>query len=1023
MEQNLILAGVGGQGILSIARAISSAALRRDLSLKQAEVHGMSQRGGAVQSHLRLADHELFSDLIPLGQADLVFAVEPLEALRYVQYLREDGVLVVSTNAFVNIDNYPAIEQVLDRIAAFPRHVLIDADGLAKAAGSVLAANIVTLGAGSLFLELEAQALEDAVAEMFAAKGEKIVQVNRRAFRLGRHAAAAYREGLQRGGASRAVRSWIDSLPPAVLLGAEPPKPPDFDDLALIENRLTGAEATAFERTLLRAYEGDRRPLYEHEVYMLVELVGAISPPRYEFVPKGGMIAPEALERFPGNRVVLKLVSQDVVHKTDADGIVFVPREYDTVRRELERLVERHAGQRIEGVLVVEFVERTQPGFGNELFVGVRATREFGPVIAAGLGGIDTEYLASKMKPGIAVAKACAMDTTAEEFLDLFRQTAAYDILAGRARGHRRIVSDGELLRCFRAFISIARHFCIDRGAQGPDVAELEVNPFAFRHERMVPLDGRGRLGTAAAKPAARPADKVRRLLEPRAIAVLGVSGTSMNFGRIILNNIKSCGFPVAHLYVVKDGETQLDGVRCVPSVAALPEFVDMLVIAAPAAAIPGITTDVIGSRKVGAAIMIPGGMGETAGTEEIERKIRHAIGAGRDLPDGGPVFLGPNCMGIQSRPGHYDTFFIPAAKLDTRWTAPPRRVALVSQSGAFIVSRLSNLETLDPALAVSLGNQIDLTLADLLQAVGARADIDVLGVYAEGFQNLDGLDFVRAVRDITAAGKLVVFYKAGRTPSGRSAAAGHTASVAGDYDVCLAAAANAGALVVESFKEFEQLVSLAPALHDKCGAGLPAVPRLGCLSNAGFETVGMADATIGQDYRVEMAVLAEASQAKLVRTLAAQKLDKLVNARNPLDLTPMAGDAAYAECLRVLLDSPDVDAVVAALVPLTPAMLTSAEELGKPGALVEHLPRLFAAARKPLVVSIDAGALYDPLARALRAAGLPVFRSCDQAVYALGRYLCHRAARAQAPVEGAAPLARHSGAAPGALRSAPGGA
>ena len=105
MEQNLIMAGVGGQGILTIARAISIAAMRRDLFLKQAEVHGMSQRGGAVQSHLRIADHELFSDLIPAGQADIIFSVEPLEALRYVQYLREDGVMIVSTNAFVNIEN------------------------------------------------------------------------------------------------------------------------------------------------------------------------------------------------------------------------------------------------------------------------------------------------------------------------------------------------------------------------------------------------------------------------------------------------------------------------------------------------------------------------------------------------------------------------------------------------------------------------------------------------------------------------------------------------------------------------------------------------------------------------------------------------------------------------------------------------------------------------------------------------------------------------------------------------------
>ncbi len=990
MEQNLILAGVGGQGILTIAQVISMAALRRNLHVRQAEVHGMSQRGGAVQSHLRIADHELYSDLIPTGRADLIFAVEPLEALRYVQYLHEDGVIVASTNAFVNIENYPAIEQVLDRIAAFPRHVLIDADGLARAAGSIRAANIVTLGAGALFLELDPADLEEAVAEMFQAKGEKLVAINRRAFRLGRNAAAAYRDGLQRGGTSRAVRSWIDGLPPDALLGPEPPAPPTFDAADLVEARLTGAEATAFERTLLRAYEENRRPLYEHEVYMLVELVGAISPPRYVFVPRDGLLAREALEQFPGDRVVLKIVSQDVVHKTDADGLVFVPKDYDAVRRETERLLARHARARVAGVLVVEYVERTPPGFGNELFVGVRATREFGPVIAAGLGGIDTEYLATKMKPGLAVAKACAMDTTAEEFLALFRRTAAYEILAGQARGHRRIVSDGELLRCFRAFISIARHFCVDRGAEGPDLAELEVNPFAFRQQRMVPLDGRGRLGPAAQRPPARPLEKVRRLLEPRAVAVLGVSSSAQNFGRIILNNIRQCGFPNDHLYVVKDQAHTLDGVRCVPSIAALPEPVDLLVLAAPAAGIPAIVEDVLASRRVGAAIMIPGGMGETEGTAELEKKLRLAIRRGREQVGGGPVFLGPNCMGIQSRPGRYDTFFIPAAKLATRWSAPPRRVALISQSGAFIVSRLSNLETLDPALSISLGNQIDLTISDLVEAVGERPDIDVLGVYAEGFANLDGLDFVRAVRTVTAAGKTVVFYKAGRTPSGRTAAAGHTASVAGDYDVCLAAAANAGALVVETFKEFEQLLELATALHGKQLGGL----RIGALSNAGFETVGMADGVSGADYQVTLAELADASRERLAAVLRGHRLDTLVNVRNPLDVTPMADDAAYEECVQVLLESPEVDAVIAALVPLTPAMLTTPDEITRPGSLAERLPRLATATPKPVVVSIDSGPLYDPLARALRAAGLPVFRSCDQAMRSLGRYLCHRAAR-----------------------------
>lgn len=997
MDRNLILAGVGGQGILTIARGISIAALKRGLNIKQAEVHGMSQRGGDVQSHLRIADEPLSSDLIPAGQAHMIVAVEPLEALRYVQYLRPDGVVIAATNAFVNIGNYPPIEQVLERIGGLPRHVLLDADGLAGGAGSARAANIVMLGAASLFLGLERKELEDAVAEIFAEKGPKVLETNRRAFLIGRHAGQAYLDALEHGGTSRSVRHWLETIPPEQFVA--PVDASGAFQTAEPEDRLSGAEAQAFESALLRVYEQGRKRLYEHEVYTLVELVGAISPPRHVFVPRGEMIAEETLAQFPGDKVVLKIVSPDIAHKTEARGVVFVPKGSEAVKQEIERLVGRHReGESVTGVLVVEFVEDTQSGFGKELFVGVRATREFGPVIAAGLGGVDTEYLAANMRPNIAVAKALATDTSAEEFLERFKSTAAYNVLSGQARGHERIVSDAELLRCFRAFISIARRFCIDRGAAGPDIAELEVNPFAFRNQRLIPLDGRGRLGPAAKAPPARPIEKVRRLLEPRAIALLGVSSKAMNFGRIILNNIKDCGFPREHLYVIKEDADQVDEVRCVPTIAALPEPVDLLVIAAPATHMLEVVQQVVDSGKVQSAIMIPGGLGETEGTEDILARVRLVILAGRERPDGGPVFLGPNCMGVQSRPGRYDTFFIPAAKLDPRWSAPPRRAALVSQSGAFIVSRLSNLELLDPALSVSIGNQIDLTLSDVLQAVGERPDIAAIGVYAEGFANMDGLALLRTVRSISDAGKSVIFYKAGRTSSGASAAAGHTASVAGDYDVCQAAADAAGAIVVDTFKEFEELLELATALHDKSARGV----RIAAMSNAGFETVGMADSIAGTRYEVELAKLSDETRQQLRRILARSKLDSLVNVRNPLDLTPMATEEAYEQAARLLLESDEVDALVMSAVPLTPSLLTTPAELKKPGSLAERLPRLFAASPKPLVFVVDSGPLYDALAHAVRAAGVPVFRSADQAVRALGRYLCRRLGHPAEPVAAA---------------------
>jgi acyl-CoA synthetase (NDP forming) len=391
---------------------------------------------------------------------------------------------------------------------------------------------------------------------------------------------------------------------------------------------------------------------------------------------------------------------------------------------------------------------------------------------------------------------------------------------------------------------------------------------------------------------------------------------------------------------------------------------------------------------------MIPGGVGETEGSEEIATEVREAIARAHRAPDGGPVFVGPNSLGAVSKPGRYDTLFIPSSRLDKRWSAPARRVALVSQSGAFIVSRMSNLETLDPAFAFSLGNQLHVTPSDVVAALGERQDVDVIGVYTEGFNDLDGLELLRHIASVTEAGKVVVFYKAGRTEPGRSAAAGHTASVAGDYDVCQAAAGQAGALVADTFKEFEQLLEIGTALHAKRVTGV----RLGVISNAGFETVGMADAIRGQRYAVEIAELSEGSTAKLREVLAAHGLSRLVNARSPLDITPMASEEVYEGAVKVMLESDDVDAVVVGVVPLTAALKTGPDEIDAPGSLAERIPRLFAEAGKPLIVVVDSGSLYEPLVRALRRAGVPVFPSADQAIRSLGRYLCHRAERRAAP-------------------------
>jgi indolepyruvate ferredoxin oxidoreductase beta subunit len=181
-----VLAGVGGQGILSIATAIGLAAVSNNLYIKQAETHGMSQRGGAVQSYVRLSDKPIFSDLIPSGEAQLVLSVEPMEALRYLNYLSPDGFVITNTTPFINIPDYPDVDALLKLITSLPRVVAIDAENVAKTAGNVKSSNMVMLGAASPFIDIQVQSLEKAIMDIFAKKGDKIVAVNLSAFHAGR---------------------------------------------------------------------------------------------------------------------------------------------------------------------------------------------------------------------------------------------------------------------------------------------------------------------------------------------------------------------------------------------------------------------------------------------------------------------------------------------------------------------------------------------------------------------------------------------------------------------------------------------------------------------------------------------------------------------------------------------------------------------------------------------------------------------------------------------------------------------
>jgi acyl-CoA synthetase (NDP forming) len=629
-------------------------------------------------------------------------------------------------------------------------------------------------------------------------------------------------------------------------------------------------------------------------------------------------------------------------------------------------------------------------GFATELFVGIRHTEEFGPIISAGLGGVEMELLARQTRKGAAVAIAPTGTVDGEQFFELFRSTLSYDRLSGSMRGSRRLLDDAILIECFQAFIDLANHFSAMNADTTFHLEEVEVNPYAASGGRMAPLDGLCRFRPATPRHQPRPIDKIGSLLKPQSAAIMGVSERSRNMGRIILGNILAAGFDPDSVHVVHPTASEIDGVPCVASVSELPNKVDLFVVAVGADQVALVIDDLIEHDRANTVILIPGGIGEKEGSQDLEAGIRDRIREAHQRDGGGPLFLGGNSLGVISHPGRYDTMFIPDSKLPKSRGERARKLCFISQSGAFIISTLSRMPWLDPAYALAIGNQIDLTAGDLLAYIKDDPEIEVFAVYMEGFQPCDGHAFAAAVKGAVALGKDVVFYKAGRTSEGRSATAGHTASVAGDYAVCENAIAQAGAFVAADFDEFSDLLRVTLPLRGKKASG----NRLAAVSNAGYESVGMADSIRRNGAELVLPAFEAPTVEALAKILSDNRLDGLVDVKNPFDITPMAGDTVFADLIVEVLGDRGIDAAVVGIVPLTPALQTLApgeghrESILDPGSIAQLLPGAVAISDKPVVAVVDSGVPFDPLVAALRAGNLPVFRSADRAVRALCKWV-----------------------------------
>lgn len=769
--------------------------------------------------------------------------------------------------------------------------------------------------------------------------------------------------------------------------------------------------ASRIDQIFKRAEKENRLLLLEYEVYKLLAAID-IRTPRHFFLKKGEKVDRRRLATLRSRKVVVKIVSPSIVHKTEVGGVAFVENRVAAVNKAVREMLHRvpHRYQEwiemlpggekdvlslqqveksIRGVLILEMVDFDQVGFGSELLLGLRHSREFGPIVSMGMGGLDVEYLKPRLKKGRAVAIASAHLLHRKDIPALLKPLAFFDKVVCDFRGRKALLSETELAETFHKWQMLAVRYSLYSKKSLYIIEEAEVNPFVIRSAKLIPLDGMCRFSRRREGPARRPYEKINYLLHPRSIAVIGVS-EKMNLGHLILNNILREGFPRERVYVVKPGLEMIEGCRCYPTIAQLPETVDLFVLTLAAEQSVGAMAELLDGEKARSVVIIAGGIGEKKGTEVLEEKIKSLLQKNRREGKLTPVVNGGNCMGIYSRPGRYDTTFIPEYKLEPPAGKNPR-IVYIAQSGAFMASRMSKIPAVEPLYAISLGNQVDLTASDYLRYFNdaGKDEARLFALYIEGFQPGDGLSLAKAAEDLVRQGKILVVYKGGRTEEGRQATSSHTASVAGDYDVFRSILGKAGAFVTETLLDFENSVKNLLSLDGKMVRG----KRVGLVSNAGFECVILAD-NLNDGDELEIALLSDRTKARIACLLQPLGIDRLQDIRNPLDLTPVADDAVFAGCAEAVLEDEGVDCAVISPVPMTTALQTlppgerHRENIYAPRSVGCRLIEIFGRSRKPLVVNIDAGELYLPLVEMLEEAGVPVFRRSDEALRFLGRYI-----------------------------------
>lgn len=742
------------------------------------------------------------------------------------------------------------------------------------------------------------------------------------------------------------------------------------------------------EAILDNASKSGRQNLSEPEVYAVLKAAN-LNVPQHKIYPmpaNTNAIANDICSLFSGDKIVIKLISAKLLHKTESGGVMVCSKENAAIQKAFISMYEKFP--QAEAFMAVEFMPHSPFALGEELLLGARSDDAFGPVITLGPGGTHAENLIKALNKDMAPSIMPIAFAAEDNFNKFISKSWIWNYCSGNVRGSKKLAEDQDIIFWIKTFSAIMAYFR-DNTQSKWAISEFEINPLCLSNGRITALDGVLRFRAAQKNLRNKPSKQgVNAILNPKAIAVIGVSEKKMNMGRIIANNVVKAGFPKEHIYIVKPDTEAIDGIKCVPIAKDLPEIVDMCVIAVPSTNAKETLKAAADSGKINGVVLISGGIGEKDGSENAAQDIVDIVNEGR-IKNPNFAMSGANSMGIVLNNAKVNTFFIPEYKLEHPVGINPNiaKTAFVSQSGAFVISAESTMPWLKPMYSITVGNQQDITVVDYLDALCDDELIKVLLVYIEGFKPYDGLALAKIAQKAKKSGKKIVLYKAGRTAFGQKAAMGHTASIAGDYFVTANILEKSGILMANSFDEFYDFAQLACHLakYGKIGRNTFMI------SNAGFEAVGMADAftsAIKTSFPDDVKLIED-----LQNILNEAKLNGLIDVRNPFDITPMAPDTVWLEILKKVLAHGYFDGIIASNVPLSssvqtlPAGTEHNEDLIKNSFICEAAKQA-RASNRPIILCVDSGYLYEPYCNYALKLGLPVFRSADRALKMYSRYI-----------------------------------